>query len=110
MSATIHELPKRIVVKAYSVNHQVEVSSQGRTLNARLIDISQRGARIAVERGRELLYAMGQSVGLNIRLTDKGVESGAVPGNVNWVQPGEIEVAFARPLGISPREIQTVVG
>ena len=110
MSAAIHELPKRITMKAYSVNHQVEVRHEGGNLLARLIDISPFGARIAVARGKELLYAMGQAVGVNVRLTDKGVESGAIPGTVNWVQDGEIEVAFARPLTMGARDLQAAVG
>ena len=109
MTAAIYKLPERISFKAYSTNHQVELHDGGNRHHARLIDISSAGARIALNRNGGS-YRLNQELGVNIRLADKGVESGAIPGRVNWVQDGEIEVAFASPLGMSARDLQAAVG
>lgn len=95
--------------KAYAVPHNdyVELGTSGGKAVASLIDFSSQGARIKTKGSAPA--AAGDTVNFNIRLTKRGLETGAVPCTVTWSSGDEIEVRFPGSPGFTVGEMQTIL-
>ncbi len=95
--------------RAYAAPHNdyVELGTSSGKATVSLIDFSSGGARIKTH-GKTTADA-GDTVDFNIRLTERGLETGAVPCTVVWAGDDEIEVRFPGSPGFTVGEMQTIL-
>lgn len=104
------ETPKpmpTMTFRAYAAPHNdyVELGTTAGKTVASLIDFSSRGARVKTH--GKAHAATGDTVDFNIRLTKRGLETGAVPCTVTWAGDDEIEVKFPGASGFTVSDMQT---
>jgi hypothetical protein len=83
----------------YPTNCYCEVCDDGRGMTFQLIALFMNGLRLKATNGEDLAtLRLGQELNANIKITSKGLESGAFPCRVRSLLGDEIFLRFGAPL------------
>ncbi len=94
----------------WSSSDSVSVSAGGtQTSDAVTFSTTAFAAMITFKADNSGTPAAGDTVDFNIRLTERGLETGAVPCTVVWAGDDEIEVRFPGSPGFTVGEMQTIL-
>lgn len=101
---------RRQHLRVYPQQHECDVVHGSMRGVYKLVSLSHEEARLVAVRNALDEVQEGDAVAINLRISDKGVETGEIPAKVNYVEGEELSLIFASNILAALMTLQNAMG